>query len=92
MKEKLIIIRNFLYKLFLIGFVINILFQMFIMLFVGQHLLTASRILELPPYYLTELLITSIATIRVFLIYFILCPALALHWTIAKDKILNKES
>lgn len=89
MKEKLIITRNFLYRLFLIGFVLNILFQLLFMFIAGPKLTDASNILQLPPYYLVELLISGIAFIRMFLVYFILCPALALHWTIARDKNLD---
>lgn len=77
--------------MFLIGFVLNVLFQLVILFIGGKGLLEAARILELPPYYLTQVMIVAIASIRAFLVYFILCPALALHWTIAKDKTLNKE-
>lgn len=91
MKEKLILTRNFLYRFFVIGFVLNVLFQLTVLFIGGKTLNEVSRILELPPFYITELLIVVIASIRAFLIYCILCPALALHWTIAKDKILNKE-
>lgn len=91
MKEKLTIARNFLYKLFLIGFVLNILFQLLILSMGGKGLAEAAKVLELPTYYITELLIVMISSVRVFLVYFVLCPALALHWTIAKDKTLNKE-
>lgn len=90
MRDKLIITRNFLYKLFLIGFLLNVLFQLLILLMGGKALSEASRVLELQPYFLTQLLIVCIATIRIFLVYFVLCPALALHWTVAKDKTLNK--
>lgn len=87
MKEKLIIIRNFLYRFFVIGFVLNILFQLLI-LFVGLNSLNeASRILDLPHSFLMEVFIVAIASTRAFLVYLILCPALALHWTISRDKM-----
>lgn len=92
MKEKLTIVRNFLYRFFLIGIVLNILFQLLVLFIGGKSLLEVSRILELPPFYLTELLIVTIASIRAILIYFILCPALALHWTISRDKTLNSQN
>lgn len=85
MKEKLIITRNFLYRFFLIGIVLNILFQIIFLAIGGQGVEEASRVLGLPSFYLMELLISSIAFIRMILIYFVLCPALALHWTIAKE-------
>lgn len=90
MREKLIITRNFFYKLFLIGFVLNVLFQLIVLAIGGQGLSDASKILELQPQFLIQLLIISVTTVRIFLVYFVLCPALALHWTISKDKLLNK--
>lgn len=89
MKDKLIVTRNFLYRLFVIGFVANIALQILILLTGGKGINEASRILELPPYFLMEMIIVAITTIRTFLFYFILCPALALHWTIARDKMFN---
>ena len=92
MKEKLIIVRNFLYRLFVIGFILNILSQIPFVLVKLQSINEASTILGVPSYYLMELLITTITVLRVILVYFILCPALALHWTIARDKNLNQKS
>lgn len=86
MREKLILIRNFLYRFFVIGFVFNVLFQLLFMYLGVKGLQEASRVLELRPYYLIELLITIISYLRVFFVYFVLFPALALHWTIARDK------
>lgn len=86
MKEKLIVIRNFLYRLFIVGFVFNVLFQLLFLIMGGKGIQEASRVLELPPYYLIELLISTIIYMRIVLIYFILFPAIALHWTIARDK------
>lgn len=90
MRDKLIIARNFLYKLFLIGFVLNVLFQLLVLSIGGKALLEASRVLELQPFFLTQLLIICVASVRIFLVYCVLCPALAIHWTVAKDKTLNK--
>lgn len=89
MKEKLIIIRNFLYRLFIIGFILNIISQIPFVLVKMQSINEAAVFLGVPPYYLMELLITSITVLRIILVYFILCPALALHWTIARDKSLS---
>lgn len=91
MREKLILVRNFLYRFFVIGFVFNVLFQLLFMFLGVKGLQEGSRILELRPYYLIELLITLIAYLRVFFVYFVLFPALALHWTIARDKILANQ-
>lgn len=90
MREKLVILRNFLYKFFLIGFVLNVMFQLLLLAMGGRGIIEASKILELPSYFLHEVLIIVIVSVRVFFVFFVLCPALALHWAIAKDKTLNK--
>lgn len=90
MKEKLILARNFLYRLFLLGFVVNLFAQVVFMLAVKDQSLTQlSQFVNIPPYYLGELIISSIIYLRLFLFYFVLLPALALHWTIARDKVLK---
>ena len=75
MKEKLIVTRNFLYRLFLIGIIFNVLFQVLFLAIGGKGLSEASRVMELPPYYLIELIIVSITAIRAILFYFILHSA-----------------
>lgn len=90
MKEKLIVIRNFLYRLFVIGFILNLVAQVPFAFVKIQTLNVAAIFLGIPTSYFMELLITSVTVIRIILIYFVLCPALALHWTIAKDKILDQ--
>ncbi len=91
MKENLFIIRNFLYRFFVIGFIFSIIAQITFMSISGPALDDAIRILHLPPVYVQNLIISSLVYIRVFLLYFILTPALALHWTISKDKHLAQK-
>lgn len=91
MREKLLVLRNCLYKLFLIGFVFNVLFQLLVVAMGGDNLIEVAKILGLPKHFLNELLIVCIASVRIFFVYFILCPAFALHWAVAKDKVLNKK-
>lgn len=86
MKAKLILTRNFLYRFFLIGFIFSVATQLMYIFMSGPAIVEAAKILGLPPFFLTKLIITMIAFIRTFLVYFILLPALALHWTIARDK------
>lgn len=87
MKEKLIITRNFLYRFFLIGFVLNLLAQfVFMAAAKGAGIIELSKMLSVTPFYLGAIISTSIVAIRVFFLYFILLPAIALHWTIARDK------
>lgn len=90
MKQNLIIMRNFLYRLFLIGFVINFLAQFILMFAVKmQGLIELSQMLSVSPFYLGETIMTSIIVMRVILFYFVLIPAFALHWTIAREKSLD---
>lgn len=86
MKEKLLVTRNFLYRLFVVGFIFSLIFQLSFMSISPKLLAEANKVLGLQPYFILELVIQALVYIRAFLIYFILCPALALHWTIARDK------
>lgn len=89
MKENLTVIRNFLYRLFLIGFIFSALTQLGIIFGNFQGISEASKMLHVSPEYLIELILNSITVVKTFLFYCVLCPALALHWTIAKDKNLK---
>lgn len=86
MREKLLLTRNFLYRLFVVGFLFSIVFQLSFMSISPKLLAEANKVLGLQPFFVLELVIQALVYIRAFLIYFILCPALALHWTIARDK------
>lgn len=92
MKKKLILTRNFLYRLFFIGFIFNVFVQVVFMFAAKGHGLNeAARAISVPPYYLGEMIVSSIMFIRMFFFYVILLPALALHWTIARDKELKED-
>lgn len=93
MREKLIITRNFLYRFFILGFIINLIVQFIFSAAVKtQGVNELSQMLSVSSYYLAQLIISSIVFIRVFLFYFVLLPAIALHWTIARDKHLFRTS
>lgn len=89
MKKKLKVIRNFLYRLFLIGFIINTVSALSFISIHGQGLEEAAKMLNVTPAYLIELALTSLNTIKLVLFYIVLLPAIALHWTIARDKNLD---
>lgn len=92
MRKKLVVTRNFLYRLFFIGFAFNVLAQVIFMLAAKGHgMEEVSRAISVPPYYLGEMVVTSIMIIRMFLFYAVLLPAFALHWTIARDKELKED-
>lgn len=89
MKEILIIIRNFLYRLFLIGLVFSVLSQLALVSINVQGLTEASKILHVSSNYLMELMLKAITDVKNFLFFGVLCPAIALHWTISKDKLVK---
>lgn len=92
MKEKLIVTRNFLYRLFLIGFALNLGAQ-FVFMFAAKNegLNQVSKLLNITPFYLSAMITLSIVLTRVIFLYFVLLPALALHWTVARDKYLMEK-
>lgn len=89
MKENLIIIRNFLYRLFLIGFVLNLIFQLVFIFHGFQEIDEAAKMIHVSSNYLIELILNSITDVKTFLFFGVLCPAFALHWTISRDKLLK---
>ena len=91
MREKLLILRNFLYRLFLVGFVLTVFAQIFYTIVLSSpYLEDAMMLANIPLSYFQQLLTSCLTFARLFFAYAVLCPALALHWTIAKDKNLNK--
>lgn len=89
MKEKLILIRNFLYRLFLICFVINLITQLPLFFIKDVDFINISRMFGMSPFYVQQTIFSVVITARALIFYVILFPALALHWTIAKDKGLK---
>ncbi len=89
MIRKLVVTRNFLYRLFLIGFAINLGAQaVFVAAAKNERVKHLSKFLNISPLYLNILINSAIILTRVVFLYFILFPALALHWTVARDKYL----
>lgn len=99
MSEKLIVLRNFLYRFFAIGIVLSILSQAILVIFSGMIFNpqpvfnTMPPFNAVPPFYgippqqIMITLMTFIGVSRIFLVYFVLCPALALHWTIKSENL-----
>lgn len=92
MSKKLVVVRNFLYRFFVIGFLVSILSQLVFFANNGMFLTQIAMMLEVSRAHLVLLVISLIALGRIFLVYLILCPALALHWTIKREKSLNEQS
>lgn len=86
MRVNLIVTRNFLYRLFVIGFVVNVLAQMVFMVAAkGQGIVEMATILNITPFFVGAIITASLVVMRMIFLYFVLFPALALHWTIARD-------
>lgn len=89
MKEKLIITRNFLYRFFVIGFLLSVLFQA-VLMFNHEFIFTyAATYAGISKSGIALLLSGFIGTTRLFLFYLVLCPAIALHWTVKREKSLQ---
>lgn len=89
MRKKLTVARNFLYRLVFIGLVINVAAQ-FAYMAAAKHegINLASKLMNITPFYLSAMITSSIVLTRAIFLYFVLLPALALHWTVARDKHL----
>lgn len=90
MKKNLTVIRNILYRLFLIGFVLSILIQLPLLHINFEGLNEAAQIFHISPDQLMMVVLNSISFAKAFLFFCVLCPALAIHWTIARDKLLKE--
>ncbi len=80
MCEKLVTVRDFLYKFFIVGFLLFI-FSVISYIFMKDF---AVEIVEkwygVDPVFYKNLVFTFLGYVKLFLVFFILTPALALHW------------
>ena len=98
MLKKLVVLRNFLYRLFVVGVVFDILTQLLFLAINGFVLAPKPPLFGmppggmppfgLPPHEVCAAMMNFIGFSRTFLVYFVLCPALALHWTVKREKSL----
>jgi len=91
MKEMLTIIRNILYRIFIIGFIFSIVSQLALIFMDFEGINEAAKLLHVSSTNLIMVILNSINFVKVFLFYGILCPALAIHWTISRDKLLKNK-
>lgn len=90
MEDKLVLARNFLYKFFVAGFVILILSAV-IYIFAKDYAIEMSGAwYGIDPEFIKYYAFVMLGLIKVVLIFFVLTPALALHWLICCCKKKNK--
>ncbi|HYA41028.1 MAG TPA: hypothetical protein VEF34_06975 [Syntrophobacteraceae bacterium] len=84
--EILRVLRNILLRCFAIGFVITLVLGMTMMIGWMTWMDMAGRLFHTDPATLTPVVLKFFTEIRFFLIFIVLTPALALHWTIKRDE------
>ena len=83
--ETLRLIRNILLRSFAIGFVITLVLGLVTMIWWTSWMGLASAWFHTDSATLTALVLKFFMDIRFFLLFIVLTPALAIHWTIKKD-------
>lgn len=88
--KKLVVLRNFLYRFFVIGFVFSVIMQAVLMVSHDYIFAIAKEFANIPQCGLALLLTGFLGYVRLFLFFMVLSPALALHWTISRDKAFKE--
>lgn len=82
MCEKLVLTRNFLYKFFVVGFLLFLLTAIIYIFVRGFAVEMALAWYGVDPLYYQNLVFMFFGFIKFILIFLVLSPALALHWMI----------
>ncbi len=85
--EKILFLRNFLFRTFLIGLVIAIVLGLVTIAFWHSLVPWAAGLIGIQPAEVRELTIVFFMDIRIILIFFMLTPALGLHWMYKSKKV-----
>ena len=85
-KQNMILLRNFLFKTFIVGLLFALFIFVMTMTFWDNWTSLVFSKFQLPAKELAELFVNSMLTLRLYLIFVILVPAIALHWTIKSLK------
>ncbi len=80
--NKIIFLRDFLFKTFLVGLLIGILLIIGTVVLRGLYMPVASGIFRVEEAEINELIFAFFLNVRLVLLFFILAPAAALHWMI----------
>ena len=85
-KQKLILIRDFLLKTFVVGLVFAILLFVMTSVFWDKWSTFLYTKFQVPKSELGELVVDSFLHLRLYLIFVILVPGLAMHWVVKSKK------
>jgi len=83
-KERIILLRNFFWRAFLIALVIAILMFVATMLFWNTAAGWVNRFFEVDEKEMGRIVLKFFLDIRIVILFFFLTPALALHWMAKK--------
>ena len=82
--ETLRLIRNILFRSFLIGFIIALVLALAMMIGWTNWMAMGTAWFHTDSATLTQLVLKFFVDVRFFLLFILLTPALAIHWTIKK--------
>ena len=85
-KQKLILIRDFLFKTFIVSLVFAILLFVMTATFWDRWSSFLYMKFQVPKSTLGELVVDSFLHLRLYLVFVILTPAIAMHWLIKSKK------
>ncbi|MBX9688560.1 MAG: hypothetical protein K2X27_17760 [Candidatus Obscuribacterales bacterium] len=88
--ENLRLSRNILFRSFLIGMGITAFLALLTFAFFDVWMNWASLLLRLEESKISSMLLTFFTEIRFFLLYLLLTPALAIHWTLKAEEESKK--
>ena len=84
--DKILFLRNFLFKTFLVGLVLAVILFIGMIALRGVWLSVAMSLFHLEEPEINEAIFAFILDVRLVLLFFILAPALALHWMVKNKK------
>ena len=84
--DKILFLRNFLFKTFLVGLVLAVILFIGMIALRGVWLSVAMSLFHLEEPEINEAIFAFILDVRLVLLFFILAPALALHWMVKNRK------
>ena len=84
--DKILFFRNFLFKTFLVGLVLAVILFIGMIALRDVWLSVAMSLFHLEEPEINEAIFAFILDVRLVLLFFILAPALALHWMVKNRK------
>ena len=86
MNIDLVLIRNLLYKWFVIGFVLYIISILIFLNFKDYAAQIACILFYVDPYHYFQIALALFGLVKLLLFFFVLTPALSIHWFLSKQK------